>query len=394
MSEEDQIQDGQHIYLIAGEASGDFLGAQLMKSLKAQNPDIRFSGIGGSLMTSEGLESLFPMEELSVMGIAEVLPTLGLILKRIKQTIHNIIELQPDKVITIDAPDFSFRVVKGVRKKTRKGQNLPKFIHYVAPTVWAWRSKRAKKIAQFLDALICLFDFEPPYFEREGLKAVAVGHPMMESGVLEASGADYRKWTGIDNNTKILGVFFGSRNGEIKRVAPTIVAALKRIIKEQPDIELIILTLPHLEAQVQELLAGIKVRKHIIAKQKIQDKWEIFKACDTAIAVSGTVGLELVAANIPHVIAFKVSNLTHMMLKRLIRVRFAHLTNIMLDQEVVPEFLQQKCKPKLIADQTLALLNEEEVRNQQLERFQEVRNRIGQETAPSELAANFVLTSK
>ena len=201
----------EHIYIIAGEASGDFLGAQLMKALKKQQPDIQFSGIGGELMQREGLNSLFPMNDLSVMGVMEVLPKLGLLLKRISQTAEDIISLNPSKVITIDAPDFSFRVLKKVRKQT---DTPPQFIHYVAPTVWAWRPKRAAKISKFLDGLICLFDFEPAYFEKEGLKSIAAGHPMMESGVLIASKLD------IGNaNTEKLGVFFGSRQGELKRIS-------------------------------------------------------------------------------------------------------------------------------------------------------------------------------
>jgi len=173
----------KHIYLIAGEASGDFLGAQLMKAMKVQAPETTFSGVGGDLMIAEGLDSLFPMEDLSVMGIWEVLPRLRLILKRIKQTKEDILGVKPDVVVSIDAPDFSFRVQKKVRKAYDGAQEIaPKLVHYVAPTVWAWRPKRANKIAKFLDGIICLFDFEPDYFTQVGLKAISVGHPMMESG--------------------------------------------------------------------------------------------------------------------------------------------------------------------------------------------------------------------
>ena len=154
----------KHVYLIAGEDSGDFLGAQLIKALKVQNLDIQISGIGGALMQGEGLQSLFPMKDLSVMGVMEILPRLFLLIKRINQAAADIEQKQPDVVVTIDAPDFSFRVIKNVKKKSDNNK-LPKFIHYVAPTVWAWRPKRAGKIAKFLDGLRFLFDFEPPYFE-------------------------------------------------------------------------------------------------------------------------------------------------------------------------------------------------------------------------------------
>ncbi len=170
----------KHICVIAGEPSGDFLGGKLIAALKAVEPDARFSGVGGHHMAAAGLVSLFSYQQLAVMGIAEVLPKLPTLLARIRQTINHIKEAKPDVVVTIDSPDFSFRVLKAVRKM----ENPPKLIHYVAPTVWAWREGRAAKIAKFLDGLICLFDFEPPYFEKVGLKAVAVGHPLVEGDAL------------------------------------------------------------------------------------------------------------------------------------------------------------------------------------------------------------------
>ena len=198
----------KHIYLIAGEASGDFLGAQLMKALKEKQPDTKFSGIGGPLMEEQGLRSFFPMQELSLMGIAEIVPKIRHLLNRIRQTVDDVAVKRPDMVVTIDAPDFSFRVMKGIRQHVVKP---PKLVHYVAPTVWAWRPGRAFKIAQFLDALICLFDFEPQYFEEAGLKSIAVGHSLMESGIVSARPA----LVGEDDTTKI-GVLLGEQTGGIK----------------------------------------------------------------------------------------------------------------------------------------------------------------------------------
>ena len=374
------------IYLIAGEASGDFLGSQLMKALKKQDPKIQFLGVGGDLMKAEGLHSLFPMSELSVMGVMEVLPRLSLLMKRIKQTADNIQKTKPDIVVTIDAPDFCHRVIKRVIKQVKKQSNeLPKFIHYVAPTVWAWRPKRAEKISKFLDGLICLFDFEPPYFKKEGLTSVAVGHPMMESGVQEAQPLEIG-----NNNTPKLGVFFGSRQGEIKRISPVILNAIKKIIEEKPDIELVVPTLPHLENKVRELLQNIKNPVHVFTDQN--HKWPIFKACDAAIAVSGTVGLELAAANVPHVIAYKANKLTFLILKRLIKVEFAHLANIITDKEVIPEFIQGECQAEDIANEVLLLLDDPATAQTQRKEFELIQTRIGSGvSAPSNLAADFIL---
>lgn len=372
----------KHIYLIAGEESGDFLGAQLMKALKNQNPDLKFSGVGGKLMMDEGLKSLFSMEDLSVMGVAEVLPRLPKLIGRINQTVTDIMVNSPDIVVTIDAPDFSFRVLKKIREKMLEP---PKLVHYVAPTVWAWREGRALKVAKFLDAMICLFDFEPPYFQNVGLKAIAVGHPMIESGILEAESALIG-----DEKTIKLGLFLGSRRGELKRTAPVLVEAVREILKTYKNIELVVPTLQHLERVVTEVLAPLDVPMTITTTR--EDKWSIFKACDVAIAVSGTVGLELSVVNVPHVIAYKTSPLTAFIVRRLIKTRFAHLANVMLQQEVVPEMIQESCDADIVAEKTLKLIENSKMREKQQEGFEKVRQKLGANMTPSKKAAEFLLS--
>lgn len=384
------MSEHRHIYLIAGEASGDFLGAQLMKALREKTAgQIRFSGIGGPLMTAQGLESLFPMEELSVMGIAEILLKITNLLKRIKQTIEDIEKKQPDILVTIDAPDFSFRVVKGVRKRR---MTQPKTVHYVAPSVWAWRPGRAKKIARFLDGLICLFDFEPPYFEKEGLRAIAAGHPMAEGDLLSCDGRIFRQSENIGTEEKTLGLLFGSRHGEIKRIGPVLRdAALMVAGKSSTPPAIIAPTLPHLKEKVETLLEGYPGSVHVITDP--EKKWSAFSACDTAIAVSGTVGLELAAADIPHVIAFNMNPVTWEILKRVIKVRHAHLANIMLDRTIVPEFIQHECTPQKIAESALNLLNNPQEAAAQKRAFADIRRRIGvgEVQTPSQKAAGFIL---
>jgi len=372
----------KHVYLIAGEASGDFIGAQLMKAMKAQSSDVRFSGIGGPLMSAQGFNSLFPMEELSLMGIAEILPKLFNLIGRINQTVVDITTKNPDMVVTIDAPDFSFRVQKRVRKR----MNLPpKLVHYVAPTVWAWREKRAVKVSKFLDAMICLFDFEPPYFEKVGLKSVAVGHPMIESGILEAKPALIG-----DDKTKKIGLLLGSRKGELKRTAPILIEAVQEIIKQQGNIELIVPTLPHLENTVTEILGDINVPITVTTDQL--DKWSVFKACDAAIAVSGTVGLELAVANVPHIIAYKASPVTAFIVRRLIKTPFVHLANIILNKQVVPELIQEECNPYNISKKALLLIDDQSVSDHQRTQFNALRQKLGELEKPSEKAVQYLLT--
>lgn len=369
------------IYIIAGEASGDFLGAQLMRSLRKSETDIEFLGIGGPLMITQGLTSLFAMNELSIMGVAEVAPKIPQLVKRINETVRDIEAQKPDIIITIDAPDFGFRVQKKIKKR---GLINVKQVHYVAPTVWAWRPKRAKKIAKFLDGIICLFPFEPPYFEKEGLKAIAAGHPMMETNIGEAQPLQLG-----DKNTKKLGVFFGSRHGEIKRMAPVLIDAVSIIVKEQPNIELIIPTLAHLKDNIEERLKDTNVPYHLSTEQ--DDKWSLFKTCDAAIAVSGTVGLELAVANVAHLIAYKTNFLTYHLLKFVLTTKYAHLANIILQKEIVPEFIQNNSTAANIAQKAIELLANGSEAQKQRAQFDVVREELGQHKKSSNVAAQFIL---
>jgi lipid-A-disaccharide synthase len=376
-----------HICLIAGEPSGDALGASLIHALRQQRPDVIISGVGGPKMTDEGLQSLFPIDVLAVMGITEILPRLKTILGKINDTADYIEQSRPDIVVSIDSPDFCFRVMKKVRKDMRA--DAPKLIHYVAPTVWAWRAGRAKKIARFLDGLICLFDFEPRYFDAVGLRAVAVGHPVVETAAMNADGTAFRARHGIATSTPTLGVFFGSRRGELHRHGEIFRDVMTQL---PPNTHFIIPTLSHLEGDLRELLSGFESRLTLTTDRA--EKWQAFAACDTALAVSGTVALELAAAHVPHVIAYRISASTYQIAKRLVKVRFAHLLNIMLDKPIVPEFIQTDCHTSLIAPALATLMADPEARAEQMTAFDEFTVRIGanDETPPSQKAAQFILS--
>ena len=375
----------KHICVIAGEPSGDFLGGKLIAALKALEPDARFSGVGGHHMAAAGMESLFSYQQLAVMGIAEVLPKLPTLLARIRQTINHIKETKPDVVVTIDSPDFSFRVLKAVRKM----ENPPKLIHYVAPTVWAWREGRAAKIAKFLDGLICLFDFEPPYFEKVGLTSVAVGHPLVEGEALKADGNVFREEYGIINEP-IIGVLFGSRRGELKNTAPILRdAAFSLCAKLGGGAHIVAPTLPHLYGEVMDLLRDYPGAIHITTEP--EQKWNAFKSMDIALAVSGTVGLELAALQVPHVIAYKTNPITAAIVRRLIKVKHVHLANIMAGRVIVPEFIQHDAKADLISDRAFDLVLNP---RQQVAEMGNIAERLGagQKQTPSEKAADFVLS--
>jgi len=336
----------QKICLLAGEASGDNLGAGLMAALceKTQN-HVSFCGIGGAAMQEQGLQSLFPMSDLSVMGIMEVIPRVPLILRRLAQTVAMIENTRPDILVTIDSPDFCFRVAKRLHQR---GIYVPKMVHYVAPTVWAWRPERAKKVAALYDGILCLYPFEPPYFEAEKMDAAFVGHPVMNHYQPDnPAGQLMREDLKIPHDATVLGVLFGSRIGEINRMGPVLREALARYTATHKNLHIIAPTFLALKPQVKNLLQQIPCKTYVVTDQT--RKWDYFAAMDRALATSGTVGLELAVAGVPHIIGYKVTRLTHMMVKNKITSKYAHLANILLDDLAVPEFIQDQCRPELMA---------------------------------------------
>ncbi len=379
------------VYLIAGESSGDVLGGRLMGALRLAvgGAGVDFLGIGGGAMQDAGLkQSLFPMEELSVMGLAEILPKIPRLKKRISETVAHILDIRPDILVTIDSPDFCFRVAKEVKAKAEKP---PLMIHYVAPTVWAWRPGRAKKLAALYDGVLCLLPFEPPYFEAEGMRACFTGHPMLETGILDADGAAFRNRNNIPEDAQVLGLLPGSRKSELRCTGTVLFEAVQKRAQESPEMHIALPTLPHLVDEIKKLYPGSKGHLHIIT-DGVPEKWDAFKACNAAMATSGTVGLELAVCGVPHLIAYKMSPVTWEMIRRLVRVKYAHLANIILGREVAPEFIQDDCKADALASQARALLDKKTA-HQQLNEFQAIRDNIKPvgDMTPSECAAQFVL---
>lgn len=342
------------VFIIAGEESGDKLGEGLILSLRKQNPDIEIRGIGGNGMSAAGMgQSLFPMDHLSVMGIAEVLPRIPKFLSLIAKTVQAIQVFDPDVVLTVDAPDFSFRVQKKIRKLGVRAKQF----HYVAPTVWAWRSGRAAKVKQFLDGMICLFPFEPIYFEREGLHSVAVGHPMVSSGLIDGNGTRFRQAHSIPVKQKVLGLFCGSRASEVRGIAPLLIDVAKRVKETHPDLLCVVPTLPKWKDELQEMFSSAGCDAVITGD--IAEKWDAFHAPDVAIAVSGTVALEIALAGVPHIVVYKMNKWTWEILRRVVKTKFVHLGNVLLGHLVYPEFLQDNATVEKISSAIDTLLSSE-----------------------------------
>ncbi|TCS64166.1 lipid-A-disaccharide synthase [Varunaivibrio sulfuroxidans] len=350
----------RHFFIIAGEPSGDELGGRLMASLREIYADrVHFSGIGGVRMAEQGLDSLFPMSELSVMGLAEVLPKLPTLIGRIRETARAVRRERPDCLVCIDAPDFNFRVARKL-----KGVGIA-LVHYVAPTVWAWRAGRARKVARFLDHMLCLLPFEPPYFEKAGLAATFVGHPIVESGADAGDGARFRADHAIAPATTLVAVLPGSRHSETSKMLPVFARALTLLARDKGEFHVVI---PCVAARLDDVRAATRDWPFSVSIViGVKDKYDALAATDVALAASGTVALELALSKTPTVIAYKLNPLTVWLARRLVRVRFANLINIILDREAVPEFLNERCRPELLCAAVARLMDDAAARRRQIE---------------------------
>ncbi|WP_050602401.1 lipid-A-disaccharide synthase [Ruegeria sp. 6PALISEP08] len=346
------------VFLVAGEPSGDRLGGALMEGLKTLIPDVEFDGIGGPLMEAQGLTSRFPMSELSVMGLVEVLPKFFHLKRRISETAQAVLDTKPDVLITIDSPDFSLRVAKIV-----KAASNIRTVHYVAPSVWAWRPGRADKMAKVIDHVLALLPFEPPYMERAGMECDFVGHPVASEPIATPEEiAAFRSSFDL-GDAPILLALPGSRRGEIERLAGAFGGALQLFMEDHADYRVVIPTVGATTDLIKERVADWPGRpvvldpRHEGADQALAYKRAAFGVADLALAASGTVSLELAAQNTPMVIAYKLNWLTQKMAERMVKLDTVTLVNLVSDTRAVPECLLDDCQPAKIADALRNVVN-------------------------------------
>jgi lipid-A-disaccharide synthase len=342
------------LFLVAGEPSGDLLGAVLIAGLRELRGEaLAIEGVGGPAMQAQGLVSRFPMQELSVMGLAEVLPRLPNLIRRIRETGDAVAAAAPDALVTVDSPDFSLRVAKRARALRPELRT----IHYVAPSVWAWRPGRAAKMARVIDHVLALLPFEPPYMEAAGMTCDFVGHPVAaEPRATPEEAAALRAELAIAPDQPLLALLPGSRRGEVARLGPVFAEVVRRLRVRVPELAVV---LPAAPGVVDLLDAVLKPDDagwpHLLDPRGLEaPAWEArkraaFAAADAALAASGTVSLELAAAGTPMVIAYDASALTAYLVKRMVRIDTATLVNLVTDTRAVPEFLFEHCTPERIA---------------------------------------------
>lgn len=364
------------LFLIAGEPSGDRLGAALMAGLRDLAPDVRFLGVGGPLMQAQGMDSLFPMDELSVMGIAEVLPRYRALKRRIAQAAQAALDSGADALITIDSPDFCLRVariVKSARPQMRT-------IHYVAPSVWAWRPGRAARMAQVIDHVLALLPFEPPYMTAAGMTCEFVGHPVVAEP--RATDAERAAFAG---DGPLLLVLPGSRRAEVARLAPVFGQVVGRLARAQPGLRVALPTLAAVEGQVRDLTRDWPVAPQIVTDPGA--KRGAFAMARAALAASGTVSLELAANGCPMVIAYDMHPLTLWLMRRAARVDTVTLVNLVSETRAVPEFIGRDCRADLIAPVLGDLMAQGLRRDVQAQAMALTMQRLGQGGDPPGLRA-------
>jgi len=366
------------LYLIAGEASGDMLGAGLMQSLITKDASLRFAGVGGESMEKQGLTSLFPYQHLSIMGFLEILPSIPKILYLLHKTAKDIEEKQPSMVISIDSPGFTFRLAKKLRNHP-KTKHI-KLVHYVAPTVWAYKPERAKKTAKLFDGLLTLLPFEPAYFEKEGLKSFFVGHPVLwqqETGDAVA----FRLRHKLKTDEKILLILPGSRKGEVKRH----IALFMQAAKALPDYRTVIIA----NKAIIPLITPYLAEGTIICD--IAEKYDAFAASQLALSKSGTVTLELAKAGVTMVVAHKVNAFSAWLIRKMLLIRHVSLINIATDSDIIPELIQENCTLKNITAALKELENPAIAEKQKADYLKAIAVLKGNNTIPPNDAAAEVI---
>lgn len=377
------------IYLVAGEPSGDRLGGALMRALQRQAPGVSFAGVGGQEMQAAGLQSLFDMGDLTVMGITEVVPRLPTILRRMRETVSDILAKRPAALITVDAPSFGLRVAAKVRAAAPQIRT----IHYVAPSVWAWRPGRAKHMARFVDHVLALLPFEPPYMTVAGMSCDFVGHPI--AGLPPVTNAAAKAWleaAGVAGPLLVLAP--GSRRGELARLGPVFRETVGALAERRPDLSVAIPIAETVAAEATALAESLPVNTLVLAPSTGEEAKRVaFAAADAALVASGTITLEMAAARTPHVSCYKTSALTAFIARHLIRVDTGHLVNLVMDERIVPERLQEDCTPSKILPPLDALLEGGPEAEAQCVAFDRALERLGRGGPdPAERAAASVLS--
>ncbi|MDB9705659.1 lipid-A-disaccharide synthase [Pelagibacteraceae bacterium] len=366
------------IFILTGEPSGDKLASKVIANLKKINPSVDYLSVGGENLKSLGIKSIFDLKEITYLGFTNVFLNLFKINKKINQTIKAVIDYNPDILFTVDSPDFTLRVAKKVKRINSK----IKTIHYVAPQVWVWREGRVKKIKKFIDHILLLFNFEKKYFEKEQVSCEFVGHPLLENK--EQSRIDINQILG--KNKALISVFAGSRESEIKLLMPILLDFIKLMKQKYSDMTYVFHSTKNF-SQLQQFLIKEKNLSNceVISDDKI--KSHILQKSIFAVTKSGTVSLEISNAKIPSIVFYKMGYINFLIVKSLVKTKYANIINFAANEEIIPELLQSKCNAKNIFDHVDSFLENPDKINKQVEKVQSILNKLKTDKPSSELAS-------
>lgn len=370
------------IAIIAGEQSGDVLGARLIQALRAQRPDLAFIGIGGPRMEEQGLVSLFPMRELAVMGLLEVLPRIRRLRRRLQGTVAMLKQEQPDLLVTIDSPGFCVRVLRQSAEFRR--------VHYVAPQVWAWKPHRVREFPGLWDRLLCLLPFEPGWFAQHGLEAIFVGHPVLESGADCGDGSRFRAKHELPADAKVLVLMPGSRRSEVPRLLPVFARTLDLLAASVPGLVPVVPVASAVAETVRAATSSWRVQP--IIATSLEDKHDAYAAAAAALTKSGTSTLELAMAGVPMAVTYRVNPITAALARRMIKIPHVAMVNLLAGRELVPELLQERCRPEVLAAMVERLIHDPALAQTQRDGFTAVMAglRPGDQTPSSAAAAEIL----
>lgn len=363
------VQQERQVLIVAGESSGDLHGSNLLKAAAENYPQLKFYGVGGERMRSAGCRIVFPSDELSVMGLVEVFAQLPRLISRFRQ-LKKILQgrERPDLLVLIDFPDFNLRLAK-----IAKLVGVP-VLYYISPKVWAWRSGRAKTIADRVDRLALIFPFEPAIYRSLGVTADYVGNPLLDEFVENRPKGDLRQRLGIDAASQVVGIFPGSRNSELTYIFATLVDTAKQLLKLKPQIRFLLPVAPSLSREFFIDKLKDSQLPIIVVEENI---YEVASACNAVLTVSGTVTLQLTLTETPMAILYKVAPLSYAIGKRLIKIEYAGLTNIVAGREIVKEFIQDAAEPQQLCQELVRLLDDEQYKKQMRDDLKNVKSMLG-----------------
>lgn len=379
---------GKKIYIIAGEPSGDYIGAKLINALKKESSDIEVKGMGGRLMKESGVDSAIDINKIALIGFSQIISVIPRIFSAMKTVINEIKTFKPDVLVTIDFPGFNYRVVKKIRKLF--GSRI-KIINYVAPSVWAYKPERTHKIAALYDHQLVILPNEKKYFDELNFPTTFVGHPLLETEIKKFSKEELSKNHFFANDIKLVTFFPGSRLTELKYHIPLYRKVINHLLQYDKKIYFAVIVPPEIKKIAEEKFAGFPHILKITTDAKIRQ--ELISISDAALVKSGTITAELMLYGLPMVVTYKGSKLDEMIAKRLVKNKVFALCNILLGEMIIPEMMLDKCNPRLIADELVNLLQNQSRREHQIEKYKEAISLLQPEVnlLPSDIAAGVIM---